>query len=84
MAFNPENTEALGKRELTDKDPIIVAEAVKMSKWAHHDAVLGAKAVLGMADDEDLSKDQVSHIKHKVFENKYEYLVRMENNEDPY
>ena len=88
MADKPKgaNLEKLGKRKIEEGelDPLLQAEAIKMSRWAHHDALLGARAALGMSDDEELTHEQVSLIKQAVFNNKYQYLCDKEESTDPY
>jgi hypothetical protein len=86
MAFNPENSEKLGKRSIEqgEIDPLIKAEAIKLCKYAHYDMLLGAKTALGLDEDEELTKEQIHNLKAALFESKYEYLLSKETNEDAY
>ena len=76
----------LGRRKIEEGelDPLIQAEAIKMSRWAHHDAVIAVKAILNLGEDDELSPEQTTVIKKAIFGNKYEYLCNKEESTDPY
>jgi hypothetical protein len=74
-------TGTLGNRHSVDgTDEVLKAEAKKLAKWAHHDAVMVAEALL----ERELTPEEISKVKHALYNSKLDYLKSQEESTDPY